>query len=96
MQKFPSGTSVAYSIIPIIHTLEEPLRSQVRTAFAEGCRGVWQMLIGLGAAGLAASLLMKSLPLHTSLDRDWGLQEHENATTSDEEVAIELPLTRGG
>lgn len=77
IQKFPQGTSVAYSIIPIIPTLDEPLRTEVRVAFAEALKRFWWVLFGVGCAGLAASLLMKALPLHTALDEDWGLNEEE-------------------
>lgn len=79
IDQFPSGTSVAYSIIPVIPTLEEPFRTTVRVAFAESLRSYWEVLIAVGAAGLAASLLMKALPLHSSLDEDWGLKDEQMA-----------------
>lgn len=77
IQQFPGGTSVAYSIIPVIPHLEEPFRTSVRVAFADGLRVFWGVLLAIGGAGLLVSLLMKGLPLHTSLDEDWGLKESE-------------------
>jgi hypothetical protein len=80
--QFPEGTAIAYSIIPLIRTLPEPLKSQIRVAFADSLRVVWQVLIGVSAAGLLASLAMKSLPLHTQVDRKWGINEKEGSETS--------------
>ncbi|KAJ7918664.1 iron permease [Mycena leptocephala] len=80
--QFPEGTAIAYSIIPLIRTLPEPLKSQIRVAFADSLRVVWQVLIGVSAAGLLASLAMKSLPLHTQVDRKWGINEKERSETS--------------
>ena len=74
---FPQGTSIAYSIIPLIGGLKEPIKSQVQTAFAESLRVVWQMIIGVGGIGLLASLLMKGLPLHTEVDRKWGMKDDQ-------------------
>ena len=75
MSQFPGGTSIAYSIIPLVRTLPQPLKRQVQDAFAEGLRTFWLVLVGIGAAGLLSSLLMEGLPLHTAMDRRWGLRE---------------------
>ena len=32
-------------------------------------------MIGIAGIGLLSSLAMKGLPLHTEVDRKWGLQE---------------------
>lgn len=77
IEQFPQGTSVAYSIIPLIPSLQDPLRTQVREAFAAALKRFWWVLFGVGCAGLAASLLMEGLPLHAALDEDWGLNENE-------------------
>jgi len=72
---FPSGTSIAYSIIPTVRTLEEPLKSTVQAAFAESIRVFWQVLIGVSALGLALCALMKGLPLHTTMDETYALRQ---------------------
>lgn len=77
VSQFPGGTSIAYSIIPVIRTLDEPLKTNVRIAFAESLRVLWQVLIGVAGLAFIASLFMKGLPLHTSVDKDWGLKESE-------------------
>jgi hypothetical protein len=47
----PQGSiSIAYSSIPLIASLEEPLRTQVRVAFADGIRIIWFVMIGISAA----------------------------------------------
>ncbi|TFY81266.1 hypothetical protein EWM64_g2741 [Hericium alpestre] len=81
---FPQGTAVAYSVIPVIPSLDEPLRSEVRAAFAGALRVLWQVLIGFGGLGLLVSLGMKGLPLHTSVDRNWGLNEDGSKRQSPE------------
>ena len=76
--RIPTDTSVVYSIIPLIGTFPEPLRTEVRHAFASSLRLVWLMLVGVASVGLFVSLFMKGLPLHTSVDESWGLQERSN------------------
>lgn len=70
---FPEGTSIAYAVIPLIPTMEQPLKDEVRKAFAGSVSVIWSVLIGIGGMGLVSSLPMKSLPLHTDLDKDWGM-----------------------
>jgi hypothetical protein len=73
---FPQGAETAYSAIPLISSLQDPLRSAVRTAFADGLRTMWFVLIGISALGLACSLLMEAIPLHTKTDDEWGVEVH--------------------
>lgn len=62
---------MAFSIIPTIGTLPEPLRADVRNAFAGALQVMWRVLTGIGGVGLLASFAMKDLPLHTSVDKNW-------------------------
>ena len=75
LSQFPQGVAVAYSIIPVIPTLEEPLRTQVQVAFADSLAVIWQVMIGIAGLGLLCSLPMKALPLHTQVDERWGLED---------------------
>lgn len=77
VQQFPEGIAVAYSIIPVIKTLDEPLRTQVHEAFADSLRVVWQVMIGIAGLGFFTSLFMRSLPLHTQVDEQWGMEQQE-------------------
>ncbi|KAJ7053137.1 iron permease [Mycena amicta] len=77
VSKFPGGVAIAYSIIPVIRTLEEPLRTEVRVGFADSLKVVWWTAAGIAGLGLCTSLLMKHYPLHTSVDEKWGLDKVE-------------------
>ncbi|GJE99893.1 MFS general substrate transporter [Phanerochaete sordida] len=72
---YPQGVAAAYSIIPTIAALPEPLQTQVRAAFADAIAVVWRVMVGIAGLGLLASLAMRSLPLHTDVDERWGLEE---------------------
>lgn len=80
--QFPRGTEVAYSIIPLIPTLQQELKTEVQVAFAESLRVVWQVLTGICGLGLLFSLAMKKHPLHTHTDENWGV--NDGTVTADE------------
>lgn len=73
----PKGTELAYSAIPLIKSLQEPLRSEVRQAWAESTALIWQVMIGIAGLGLLCAFPMKALPLHTQVDEKWGLEMDE-------------------
>lgn len=75
LAQFPQGSSVAYAMVPLVRTLPEPLKSQVQDAYLTGIRGCWYVVLGAAVLGFASSWFMKALPLHTAVDRDWGLEE---------------------
>ena len=75
IEQFPQGVAIAYSIIPVIPSLEEPLRTEVRVAFAESIAVIWRVMVGIAGMGFLSSLAMKGLPLHTQIDERWGLEE---------------------
>ena len=75
VSQFPGGTSIAYAVIPLIPSMEQPLKGEVQKAFAGGVSVIWRVLIGFGGMGFIASLPMKRLPLHTDIDKDWGMTE---------------------
>lgn len=94
--QFPSGAALAYSAIPTIPTLEEPLRTEVRQAFAESIRVIWQVLTGISGLGLLCSLPMKGLPLHTQVDENWGLEEENpNAGNAQAEPKVATTASDG-
>ena len=87
-QQFPQGVSIAYSAIPTISSLPEPLRTQVRVAFADSIRVLWQVMVGVAGLGLLSSLLMRGLPLHTRVDEEWGMREE--AGQAEEKAAVQI------
>jgi hypothetical protein len=78
----PDGTELAYAAIPLINGLPEPVRSEVRRAFAESIKVVWYVMAGIAGIGLLASLAMKGLPLHTSVNEEWVLNKERNSNES--------------
>jgi hypothetical protein len=69
--------SLQYALIPVIKDLPGPVRDQVRDAFAESLRVVWRVFLGISVVGLLTSIPMRGLPLHTSTDANWALQERQ-------------------
>ncbi|KAJ7018482.1 Mfs1.2 [Mycena alexandri] len=68
-----TGSALAYALVPQIAALPPSTRLGVQAAFAEALSVVWAALLGLAGLGLAASLFMRGLPLHTKLDARWAL-----------------------
>ncbi|KAJ6567339.1 major facilitator superfamily domain-containing protein [Mycena vulgaris] len=75
--QFPPGFEIAYAAIPAIRQLAEPLRTQVQAAFSESMAVIWQVMIGIAGLGLLASFLMKEVPMTTTVDESYALQEKE-------------------
>ena len=67
--------ALAYAIIPQISQLPEPLHDQVRNAFAESLRIIWQTMIGVSGAGLLSVLLMDEVEMRTDVDSQWALED---------------------
>ncbi|GAA5933720.1 uncharacterized protein JCM15063_001393 [Sporobolomyces koalae] len=79
-EQFGSGGEIAFAAIPVIRTLNEPLRTEVETAFADSIRTIWIAMTALAAVGFLTSLLIKSLPLSTEVDEAWGLERKEKVS----------------
>lgn len=83
---FPQGAEIAYASITILDSLPQPLQSEVRVAFADALRVIWEVMIGVSGAGLGVSLMMKHVELHKNTDQAWDLDEERAGM--DEEKAI--------
>ena len=70
-----SNINLAYSIIPIIHTLEEPLKHRVRMAFADSLDVIWKTMTGVVGMGLLVSFMMRDVPMHQYVDEKWDIAE---------------------
>ncbi|KAF7357230.1 MFS domain-containing protein [Mycena sanguinolenta] len=77
VSQFPPNLEIAYAAIPLIRQLEEPLRTQVRAAFADSMAVIWQTMIGFAGLGLIMSLLMKEVPMATTVDETYALKEKD-------------------
>ncbi|THH00030.1 hypothetical protein EW026_g2414 [Hermanssonia centrifuga] len=97
VSQFPQGLEIAYAAIPVIHNLEEPLRTEVRVAFANSMSVVWKTMAGIAGLGLLSVLLLKEVPLKTSTDTKFALDDVKRnssageSTTSDQKIDV-LPL----
>ena len=72
--QFPQGLEIAFAAIPVIKDLSEPLRSEVRQAFAQSMRTVWLVMVGISGAGLLTMALMKEVPMQAESDERFGLE----------------------
>lgn len=70
----PSGTQLAYVIIPRVAQLAEPLQTEVRAAFAKSTATIWHVMIAVSGVGLFTCLLMGEVPMRKSMDEKWGLE----------------------
>ncbi|KAL4246487.1 MFS transporter superfamily protein [Abortiporus biennis] len=80
---FPEGAAGVFFSIPIINGIPEPTRTVVRIAVAESLQVIWQVLIGISSMGFLACFLVKGVPLHTQVDKKWGLEDRERQTSPD-------------
>ena len=77
VQQFPSGSEIAYAAIPFISNLQEPLRSEVRAAFADSLSVVWKVMAGVGGLGLLSVAIMKEVPMLAVIDSRFGLEDDQ-------------------
>ena len=90
MASVPEGVQIAYAVIPTISHLPEPLRTQVRAAFADSIRLIWHVMIGISGLGFISCALMGEVPLQVSMDDSWGLkQKGESSGDSGEQGELD-------
>lgn len=65
----------------------EPLRTEVRAAFAASLASLWKLMIWIGVAGAVIALGMKNLPMTDALDENWGLDGPETT-----QLELDAPL----
>lgn len=87
----PGGAADAYSAIPTIKDIPEPLRSAIRVAFSDSVRHIWFVMLGLAAVGLFASIFMKAIKLNSTTDDAWAIVDKkavaQQAQTSEKTVS---------
>ncbi|KAG8946150.1 hypothetical protein FRC04_012005 [Tulasnella sp. 424] len=85
LEMFPAeGVEITYAAIPQIPGLPEPMRSEVRVAFASSLRVIWLTMLGLCGLGLICVLGMKELKMHEVTDEDWGMEERKRVAVDEE------------
>ncbi|KAI0281064.1 major facilitator superfamily domain-containing protein [Russula aff. rugulosa BPL654] len=75
LTQFQQGAEIAFETIPIIPSLNQPLKDDVRNTFGIALKVVWQVLLGISIAGMLCSVGVKQLKLHTEIDEDWGRKD---------------------
>ena len=85
MSQFPGGVEIAFAAIPVIRDLPEPLRTQVRVAFADSMSTIWKAMAGISALGLLSVFILKEIPMPTHKDDKYGLDVDSNVVNVDEE-----------
>ncbi|TCD71946.1 hypothetical protein EIP91_000078 [Steccherinum ochraceum] len=71
---FPQGLEIAYAAIPVIGTLSEPLRTDVRVAFAQSLSIVWKCMIGISGLGLISLTFLKEVKMASNMDDRFALE----------------------
>ncbi|TCD60225.1 hypothetical protein EIP91_010533 [Steccherinum ochraceum] len=85
VSQFPQGVEIAYAAIPIIKNLPEPLRTQVRVAFADSMALIWESMIGISGLGLISLLFLREIPMREDTDATYGLEERGEDKKGDPE-----------
>ena len=75
LTQFPQGVDIAFETIPIISSLEETLKDDVRNTFGIALKLVWQVLLGISIVGMVCNIGIKQMELHTNIDEDWGRKD---------------------
>ncbi|KAF8532577.1 MFS general substrate transporter [Gautieria morchelliformis] len=91
LSQFPQGVAITYSVIPQIRDLPEPLKDEVRQAFVDSLRLIWNGMAGICGLGLLSTVLMKGLPLHATTDEAWALNQKETSAKKDGESLASDP-----
>jgi len=73
---------IAYAIIPEIKGLPEPLRDQVRAAFASSMSIIWKVMIAIAGLGLITVFFTKEVPMHEFSDDKFALEGHDHDSSS--------------
>ncbi|KAJ6620570.1 MFS general substrate transporter [Mycena sp. CBHHK59/15] len=71
----PAGADFTFTVIPGIKDLPEPLRDQVKRAFAGSLKVVWEVMMGIVLLGLLVSLFMQHYHLTDKTDEKWSAKE---------------------
>ncbi|KAH9902443.1 iron permease [Cubamyces lactineus] len=103
LSQFPQGIEIAYAAIPAIRHLEDPLRAEVRDAFAASLSLVWKAMIGFSAAAFVTTLALREVPMQRQTDDTYGLEgaplsktagsDMESAGVKDAVDLTELPCS---
>ena len=73
--QFPEGVEIIYAAIPMIPSLEEPLKTEVQDAFAASFSVIWKVMLGFCGVGFLSVFLLKEIPMLQHTDDTYALKE---------------------
>lgn len=84
-----TGAEIAFAIIPVINTFEEPLKTQIKEAFAPSMSTIWKTMIGISKTKLITLISINKVPMnaHTDERYSWEVNTREEKRGKDEEAA---------
>ncbi|KAG6906980.1 hypothetical protein DXG01_011120 [Tephrocybe rancida] len=92
VNQFPESADIAYSIVPDILAMPEPLKHDVQAGFLSSFRVLWIATEIMCAVGAITVALMKDLPLRKTVDKDWGLEKKPPGAEAAAEAAADPSL----
>ncbi|KAG8991622.1 hypothetical protein FRB90_001277 [Tulasnella sp. 427] len=88
LAQFPwEGAEIAYAVIPQIPGLPEPVKTEVRDAFAASFRPIWLTMVALSVLGLLCVVGMQELVMHKRTDDEWGMEGQEQEKPAERDSA---------
>jgi hypothetical protein len=78
LSSLPSGVELSYAAITQIRSLPQPVKDEVRNAFADSLDVLWEVMIGVAGLGLLSCLLMREIPMQLVSDENWGINKENN------------------
>ena len=86
ISQFKQGSEIAYAAIPLIRGLDEPLRTQVKRAFALSMSDIWKTMIGISGIGIITLAFLKEVPMVAHIDETYGLQDEKLGRPDEEKT----------
>ena len=86
VSRFPQGLEIAYAAIPKIEGLPEPLRTEVRVAFATSMSMIWKTMIGISGLGILSLFLLKEVEMKAHTDESFGLSKDRSDASLEENL----------
>ncbi|KAJ6506288.1 MFS general substrate transporter [Mycena vitilis] len=71
IRSLPSGTEIAYTVIPLIYSMPTALKTEVQEAFLQSLRHVWIAMAVLSGIGMCTMVLIENIPLQSTTDKKW-------------------------
>ncbi|KAI0317274.1 iron permease [Amylostereum chailletii] len=71
LAEYAQSAQIAYAVIPRIAGLPPDVRGAARAAFADSLAVTWRVMIAVGGAGLAVSVLMGRYEMQGHVDAKW-------------------------